>query len=113
MVNTLSKNIRLRIPMRRSDLSDYNDAYIVVKDTINLRLLEKIVCLKQYAYVILKSNVPFNSGLAIAKINNLLLDNAEELNMVMLIYNLLEYSNNYSMRAGRLLCYYRVEIDDV
>ena len=46
MVNTLSKNIRLRIPMRRSDLSDYNDAYIVVKDTINLRLLEKIVCLK-------------------------------------------------------------------
>ena len=46
MVNTLSKNIRLRIPMRRSDLSDYNDPYIVVKDTINLRLLEKIVCLK-------------------------------------------------------------------
>ena len=46
MVNTLSKNIRLRIPMRRSDLSDYNDSYIVVKDTINLRLLEKIVCLK-------------------------------------------------------------------
>ena len=29
--------------MRRSDLSDYNDAYIVVKDAINLRLLEEIV----------------------------------------------------------------------
>ena len=43
MVNILSKNIRLRIPMRRSDLSDCNDAYIVVKDAINLRLLEEIV----------------------------------------------------------------------
>ena len=51
MVNILSKNIRLRIPMWRSDLDDYNDAYIVVKDTINLRLLEKMVSLENMLYL--------------------------------------------------------------
>ena len=35
------------------------------------------------------------------------LDNAEDLDIVMSMYNLLEYSGNYSMTLGSLLNYYR------
>ena len=40
----------------------------------------------------LKNNVPFTS--CISKINNALIDNAEDLDIVMARYNLLEYSKN-------------------
>ena len=42
----------------------------------------------------LKNNAPFTS--CISKINNPLIDNAEDLNVVMHMYNLLEYSNHFS-----------------
>ena len=47
------------------------------------------------------------------KINNTLIDSAEDLDIVMLMYNLLEYSPNYSMTSGGLWNYYREEINDV
>ena len=40
-------------------------------------------------------------------------DNAEDLDLVMSIYNLLEYSQKYSMTQGRLWNYYRDEVEDV
>ena len=40
------------------------------------------------------------------------IDNAEELDIVMTIYNLLEYSDSYSMASGSLWRYYRNEIND-
>ena len=42
-----------------------------------------------------------------------LIDNTEDLDIVMLMYNLLEYSQNYSMKSGSLWSYYRGEIDNV
>ena len=36
-----------------------------------------------------------------------MIDNAEDLDVVMLIYNLLEYSNNYSMTSESLWDYHR------
>ena len=48
-----------------------------------------------------------------SKINSALIDNAEDLDIVMLIYNLLEYGQNYSKTSGGLWNYYRDEIDDV
>ena len=44
--------------------------------------------------------------------NNTFIDNAEELDIVMLMYNLLEYSGNYSMTSGNLWNYYRHEVND-
>ena len=41
----------------------------------------------------------------ISKINNALLDNAEDLDIVMPIYSLTEYSENYSRAAGTLRNY--------
>ena len=42
-----------------------------------------------------KNNPLFRS--CISKINNVLVDNAEDLDIVMQMYNLLEFSDNYSM----------------
>ena len=48
----------------------------------------------------------------ISKINNTLIDNAEDLNIVMPMYNLLEYSDDYSMKSGSLWNYYRNEANN-
>ena len=45
----------------------------------------------------------------ISKINNTLIDNAENLDIVMPMYNLLEYSKNYRKTTGSLWNYYRDE----
>ena len=40
------------------------------------------------------------------------MDNAEDLDIVMAIHNLLKYSDNYSMTWGSLWSYYRDEVID-
>ena len=45
------------------------------------------------------------------QINSTLIDNAEDLDTVMLMFNLLEYSQNSFMTSGSLWKYYRDEID--
>ena len=42
-----------------------------------------------------------------SKINSTLIDNAEDLYIVILKYNMFEYSDNYSMKSGCLWNYYR------
>ena len=46
------------------------------------------------------------------KINNTFIGNAEDLDIVMPMYNLLEYNNNYSMTSGSLWDYYRDKVND-
>ena len=48
-----------------------------------------------------KNNAPFIS--CITKINNTLIDNAEDLDIVMPVYNLIEYSKNYLRTSGTSL----------
>ena len=57
-----------------------------------------------------KNNAPFRS--CISKINNTLIDNAEDVDTVMPMYIFLEYSNNFSMTSGSLWNYYRDELND-
>ena len=45
--------------------------------------------------------------------NSTLKDNVEDLYIVMPMYNLLEYNQNYSMTSGSLWSYYIYKIDDV
>ena len=40
------------------------------------------------------------------------MDNAEDLDLAMAIYNLLEYTENYSITSGSLRNYYRDELND-
>ena len=60
--------------------------------------------------LIFKNNAPFRS--CITKINNTFVGNAEHLDIFMPMYNMLEYSGNYSMTSGSLQNYYRDEIND-
>ena len=46
------------------------------------------------------------------KINNTLIDNAEDLNIAMPMYNLIEYSKNYRKTTDSLENYYRDELSD-
>ena len=57
-----------------------------------------------------KNNAPFRSF--ISKINNIFIGNAENLNIVMSMYNLLESSDKYFVTTGHLWNYYRDEIND-
>ena len=90
--------------MLRSDLCDYSDAYILVKGKITVTNPNNNAYDKKLA---LKNNAPFIS--CISKINGELIENAEDLDIVMPMYNLLEYSKNYRKTTGPLFNYYRDE----
>ena len=49
-------------------------------------------------FLAFRNNAPLTN--CIWKINNVLIDNAEDLDIVMLMYNLLEYSKNYRKTTG-------------
>ena len=60
--------------------------------------------------MVLKNNAPFVS--CITRINGELIEDADDLDIVMPIYNLLEYSKNYRKTIGSLCNYYRDELSD-
>ena len=101
-VNSLSnmynenKSIRFKTPMLRSNLCDYSDAYILVKGTITVTTPgvnnnANSIRDKRNRPLILKNNAPF--VLCITRINGELIEDADDLDIVMSMYNLLEYSN--------------------
>ena len=73
--------------MLPSDLCDYSDAYTVVKGTTTIEDPSNNVYKRKLFFT---NDVPFIS--CISKINNTLIDNAEDLDVVMSIYNLIQYS---------------------
>ena len=102
-----SKPIRFKTSMLRYDLCGYSDAYVWVKGKITVTDPNNNANFD--GRLTLKNNAPF--ALCISKINGELVENAEDLDIVMPMYNLLEYSKNYektsSLAAGEL------EKDDV
>ena len=88
--------------MIRSDLCDYSDAYIVVEGDIIVTEPDNS---KRNKAVAFKNNAPFIS--CISKINGVKI--AEDLDVVMPMYNSLEYSTNYRKTTGSLWNYYRDE----
>ena len=84
-----NRQIRFKTSMLRSDLCDFSDAYIDVKRIVTVRANERDRD-KMNRQVILKNNAPFIS--CISKIKGVLVENAEDLHIVMSMYNLLEYS---------------------
>ena len=100
-----SKPIRFKTSMLRSDLCDYSDAYVWVKRTITVTNSDNSVNFDRR--LTLKNNAPFIS--CISKMNSELVENAEDLDIVMPMYNLLKYSKNYEKTSGSLFNYYRDE----
>ena len=106
------KQIRYKTPMLRSDLCNYSDAYVLVKGTITVTAPAEADNIrdKKNRPLVLKNNAPFIS--CISKINDELIENAEDLDVVMPMCNLLEYSKNYKKTTGSLFNYYRDELSD-
>ena len=91
--------------MLRSDLCDYSDAFVWVKGKITVTNPNENANFNKE--LTLKNNAPFIS--CISKINGELVENAEDLDIVMPMYNVLEYSKNYEKTSGSLFNYFRDE----
>ena len=103
----------LKTPMLKSDLCDYADAYILVGGTITVNGIVNGAgneINRRNRPLILKNNAPFVS--CITKINNELIEDAEDLDVVMPMYNLLEYSKNYRKTIGSFYNYDRDELSN-
>ena len=108
-----NKLIRFKTPMLRSNLCDYSDAYILVKGTIRVNGIVNGVkneILRRNRLLILTNNAPFVS--CMTKINNEFIEDADDFDIVMPMYNLLEYSKNYRKTICSLYNYYRDELSD-
>ena len=103
-----NKSIRFKTPMLRSNLCDYSHAYILVKGIITVTGNHPRD--RKNRPLISKNNGPFIS--CITRINGELIEDADDLDIVMPMYNLLEYSKNYRKTIGSLYNYYRHELSD-
>ena len=90
----------MNTPMLRSDLCDFSDAYIDLKGTITAEQNTNRNNDAHNKPIVFKSNTLFIN--CISKINGVLIDNAEGLDVVMPMYNLIEYSENYRKTMGSL-----------
>ena len=86
-----------------SSICDYSDAYILVTGNIN------VVGGNNNTKVAFKNCSPFRK--CRTEINETFIDEAKYINIVMPMYNLIEYTNNYSDTSGSLLQFKRDEIE--
>ena len=113
-IYNVNSQIKFKTTFLKSSLCDYSDVYILVKGTITIAGAgdhaearqaderDKGVAFKNYA--------PFTN--CISEINNAQVDNAKDIDIVMPMYNLIEYSDNYAKTSGSLWQYYRDEPND-
>ena len=88
---------KLITTMRRSNLCDYADAYITGDgDNDAAKIADE-----RDKGVIFKNCEPFTKCI-ISRTNNTEIDNAKDIDIVMPMYNLIEYSDNYSKTSGSL-----------
>ena len=87
--------------MINSSLCGYSDAYIFVKGTITIAQVEP-PAQPQYVgkNVVFKNCTPFTD--CISEINNAQIDDAKYINVIMAMYNLVKYSDNYSKTSRGL-----------
>ena len=109
-----SNDIKFETTMLRSNLCDYADAYILVKGTITITGTGADAAARQADErnkgVTFKNCAPFTK--CISRINNTDIDNAQDIDIVMPMYNLIEYSDNYSKTSGSLWQYYKDDPND-
>ena len=88
--------------MLKSSLCDYSDAYILGMGTItvNNTAAADLDVDNTNKEVIFKNCAPFTN--CISEINHTQVDNAKDIDIVMPMYNLIEYGDNYSKSSGRL-----------
>ena len=101
----VNSQIKFKTTMLKSSLCDYSDAYILVKGTISVNntAAAGTAVNNDDKKVIYKNCTPFTN--CISEINNKQIDNAKDIDIVMPMYNLIEYSDNYAKITGSLWRY--------
>ena len=113
-----SNDIKFNTTTLRSNLCDYVDAYVHVKGTTTItgnagppagrteaQLLAARQAVERDKGVTFKNCAPFTKF--ISRINNTDIGTAQNNDIITPIYNLIEYSDNYSKTSGRLWQYYK------
>ena len=94
--------------MLRSRLCDYSDTYILVNATITVsNKAAARAAANNIKNIIIKNCTRFTN--CTSKINNTQIDDAKDIDIVMPMYNLIEYTDNYFKTSGSLWHYYRDE----
>ena len=108
---TYNKNsqIKFKTSVLKSSLCDYSHAYILANGTITIKAEGDNNAAKRVDErnkgVIFKNCVSLTDCLN--EINKTLIENAKDMDVVMPIYNLIEYNNNYYKTSWSLWQYYR------
>ena len=107
-------DIKFKTIMLKSNLCDYADAYTLVKGTITITGAGDNATERQAddrdKGVTFKNCAPFTK--CINRINSKQTDNAKDIDIVMPMYNLIEYSGNYSKTSGSLWQSYKDDPND-
>ena len=109
----VNSQIKFKTTMLKSSLCDYSDAYILVKGTITINAAADAAARRadeREKGVAFKNCALFTN--CISEINNTQVDNAKDIDIVMPMYNLIEYSDNYAKTTGSLWQYFRDEPND-
>ena len=101
----VNSQIKFKITMLKSSLGDYSDVYILVKGTITVNdtPAADATANNTNKKIIFKNCAPFTN--CISEISNTQVDNAKDIDIVMPMYNLIEYSDNYAKTSGSLWQY--------
>ena len=106
--------IKFKTSMIRPNSCDYSNAYVLVSGTGIITGEGDDDAANQLDErnkgVIFKICGPFTE--CVSNINNTQIDNARDTDIVMPMYNLIEYSDNYSKTSGNLWQYYRYYLND-
>ena len=110
----VNSQIKFKTTMLKSSLCHYSDAYILVKGKITSNGIGVDVAARRADErnkgVAFKNCAPFIN--CISEINNTQIDNAKDIDIVMPMYSLIEYSDNYAKTSGSLWQYFRDEPND-
>ena len=110
----VNSQIKFKTTILKSSLCDYIDAYIFVKGAITITGAGDNVAARQADErdkgVAFKSCASFIN--CISEINNAQVDNAKDIDIIMPMCNLIEYSDNYAKTTGSLWQYFRDEPND-
>ena len=110
-VYNVNSQIKFKTATLKFSLSDYSDAYSLVKEKITITGTGDDAAARQADErdkgVAFKNCAPFSNS--ISEINNTQIFNAKDVDIAIPMYNLIEYSDNYSKTSGSLWQYYRDE----
>ena len=102
-----NRQISFKTSMLRSSLCDYIDTYILVKGntSVNNTAAADADANNTNKKVIFKNCAPFTDRRS--KTTNTQVDNAKDIDIVMSMYNLIEYGDNYSRTCVSLWQYFK------